>query len=176
MRDCRWFREEWSGRAREGARSPNHSKIRVCYTRRMRFTIHADGGARGNPGPAGAGAVVRDEAGKTVASISEFLGHATNNVAEYTALISAFDALLAELQENAHSANVDVFMDSKLVIEQMKGAWKVKHTNMKPLQARAASLARQFGSVSFTHIPREKNGDADALANEAMDRGESTPA
>jgi probable phosphoglycerate mutase len=64
-------------------------------------------------------------------------------------------------------------MDSKLVIEQMKGAWKVKHPNMKPLQARAAALCRSFGSVSFAHIPREKNGAADALANAAMDRGAS---
>ncbi|HET9641344.1 MAG TPA: reverse transcriptase-like protein [Candidatus Paceibacterota bacterium] len=137
----------------------------------MRYTINADGGARGNPGPAGAGAVVKDERGRIVASISEFLGHATNNVAEYTALVSAFDALLAELQDAAKHADVAVFMDSKLVIEQMKGAWKVRHPNMKPLQARAAESARAFKSVSFMHIPRERNAEADALANEAMDRG-----
>jgi ribonuclease HI len=137
----------------------------------MVFTIHADGGSRGNPGPSGAGAVVKDTSGKIVAEISEFLGHATNNIAEYTALVSAFEALIAQLEKKSKSSEVKVFMDSKLVIEQMKGAWKVKHPNMKPLQARAAALAKSFKSVSFAHIPREENGEADALANEAMDRG-----
>lgn len=138
----------------------------------MKFLIQADGGARGNPGPAGAGAVVKDADGKVIGEVAEFLGHATNNVAEYTALVSAFALLLGELGGGAKDARVAVEMDSKLVIEQMKGAWKVKHPNMKPLQARAAEFARQFHSVSFTHIPREKNGHADRLANEAMDRGE----
>jgi ribonuclease HI len=137
----------------------------------MRFTIQADGGARGNPGPAGSGAVVRDETGEVVGEVSEFLGHATNNVAEYTALIAAFELLCAQLEEKAAEADIAVEMDSKLVIEQMKGAWKVKHPNMKPLQRRAASLASGFHSVSFMHIPREKNTYADRLANRAMDRG-----
>lgn len=137
----------------------------------MTYTIHADGGARGNPGPAGSGAVVRDAKGKVVAEISAFLGHTTNNVAEYTALIAALEALTAKLGAKAKDARVEVYMDSKLVIEQMKGAWKVKHPNMKPLALRARDLAAVFGAVSFTHIPREENSDADALANEAMDRG-----
>jgi probable phosphoglycerate mutase len=139
----------------------------------MKFTIQADGGARGNPGPAGSGAVVRDERGQTVGEVSEFLGHATNNVAEYTALVAALELLSAQLGTATRDAQVAVEMDSKLVIEQMKGVWKVKHPNMKPLHARAAMLCRQFGSVSFAHIPREKNGVADALANAAMDRGTS---
>lgn len=138
----------------------------------MKFTIYADGGSRGNPGPSGAGAVVKDASGKIVAEISEFLGHATNNIAEYTALVSAFEALIAQLQEKSKEAEMQVFMDSKLVIEQMKGVWKVKHPNMKPLQARAASAAAAFKSVSFAHIPREENGEADALANQAMDNGQ----
>jgi len=138
----------------------------------MRFTIQADGGARGNPGPAGSGAVVRDESGKTVGEVAEFLGHTTNNVAEYTALVRALELLSSLLGPDAvKETHVAVEMDSKLVIEQMKGAWKIKHPNMKPLAARAAELCRQFASVSFTHIPREKNGAADALANKAMDRG-----
>jgi ribonuclease HI len=137
----------------------------------MKFLIQADGGARGNPGPAGSGAGVWDEHRKIVGDVSLFLGHTTNNVAEYTALIGAFELLESELGAKTKEADVAVEMDSKLVIEQMKGAWKVKHPNMKPLQHRAAELASQFKSVSFQHIPREKNGYADRLANEAMDRG-----
>lgn len=137
----------------------------------MRFYIQADGGARGNPGPAGSGAVVRDADGAVVLEVSEFLGHATNNVAEYTAVIRALEGLLAKLgSADAKQATVCVEMDSKLVVEQMSGNWKVKHPNMKPLAAKAAVLALSFGSVSYAHIPREKNAHADRLANEAMDR------
>jgi len=138
----------------------------------MKFLIQADGGARGNPGPAGSGAVIRDASGKTVGEVAEFLGHATNNVAEYTALVRALELLASMLGPDAvKETQVAVEMDSKLVIEQMKGAWKIKHPNMKPLAARAAELCRQFASVSFTHIPRARNAAADALANAAMDRG-----
>lgn len=137
----------------------------------MKYRIEADGGARGNPGPAGSGAVVRDAQGKVVAEVSEFIGHTTNNVAEYTALVRALEALAKMLGASASEASVAVYMDSKLVIEQMKGKWKVKHPNMKPLHAQADTLARKFASVSFSHIPREENGAADALANAAMDRG-----
>jgi ribonuclease HI len=135
------------------------------------YLIQGDGGARGNPGPAGAGAVVKDAHGKVVGEVSEFLGHTTNNVAEYTALVRAFELLLKKLGVGAKDASVAVEMDSKLVIEQMKGSWKVKHPNMKPLARLAGELASQFKSVSFAHIPREKNGHADQLANDAMDRG-----
>lgn len=138
----------------------------------MRFYIQADGGARGNPGPAGSGAVVRDANGEVVLEVSEFVGHTTNNVAEYTAVIRALEGLLAKLGgEGAKEASVCVEMDSKLVVEQMEGRWKVKHPNMKPLAAKAAVLGVAFGHVSYAHIPREKNGYADRLANEAMDRG-----
>lgn len=138
----------------------------------MRFYIQADGGARGNPGPAGSGAVVKDAEGSVVLEVSEFLGHATNNIAEYTAIIRALEGLLAKLgTEAAKQATVTIEMDSKLVVEQMEGRWKVKHPNMKPLAAKAAVLALSFGRVSYAHIPREKNTEADALANAAMDRG-----
>ena len=142
------------------------------YSNEMQFTIHADGGARGNPGPAGAGAVVKDELGNIVASISKFLGHQTNNFAEYEAVIGAFEKLL-ELVPTAKRATTKVVvkMDSMLVVKQMQGEWKVKHPNMKPQHARLRALEEQFGSVSFLHVPREQNADADALANEAMDRG-----
>ena len=137
----------------------------------MLFTIHADGGARGNPGPAGAGAVVRDELGTTVATVSKFLGHQTNNVAEYEAVILAFDEVLKLSKGKAAEVSVVVKMDSLLVVRQMQGEWRVKHPNMKPQYARLVQKAGAFKSVTFTHIPREQNGDADTLANDAMDRG-----
>jgi ribonuclease HI len=138
----------------------------------MRYTIYADGGARGNPGPAGAGAVVRDESGKRVANISKFLGHKTNNFAEYEAVILGFEALFKLVPPQEHeTTEVLVKMDSELVVKQTRGEYKVKNPGLKEQQARLAHIAAAFGKVTFTHIPREQNGDADALANEAMDRG-----
>lgn len=137
----------------------------------MKFFIQADGGARGNPGPAGSGAVVKDEKGEVIAEIAEFLGHATNNVAEYTALVRGLEAVRENVGDDAVDTDVSVEMDSKLAIEQMKGVWKIKHPNMKVLAAEAAALCRSFRSVSFAHIPREKNKHADMLANRAMDQG-----
>ncbi len=135
----------------------------------MRFTIHADGGSRGNPGPAGAGAVLRDASGKVVGEVAEYLGKTTNNVAEYTAIERGLALLLVYAGKNAAVADVSVQMDSKLVVEQMNGNYKIKHPNLKPLAARVQNLIPEFNSVTFTHIPREENGDADALANKAMD-------
>lgn len=127
--------------------------------------VEADGGARGNPGPAGYGAVVREaDSGEVLAERSESLGIATNNVAEYSGLIAglrAADALGAR--------EVDVRMDSKLVIEQMSGRWQIKHPGLRPLAAEAAALVQRFETVRFTWIPRERNRHADALANQAMD-------
>ena len=138
----------------------------------MQFFIHADGGARGNPGPAGAGAIIRDELGTTVAAVSKFLGHRTNNFAEYEAVIAAFEALSKKVGKGKIGATeVVVKMDSELVVKQMQGLYKVKHPVLKEQWARLAALAGAFKSVSFTHIPRAQNADADALANEAMDRG-----
>jgi ribonuclease HI len=137
----------------------------------MKFTLYADGGARGNPGPAGAGAVVKDETGARVVEVSEFLGHATNNVAEYTAVLRALEGLAALLGDAARHAEVDVRLDSMLVVKQMTGEWKLKNAGLKPLNARVAELAQSFGKVSFAHVYREDNKEADALANAAMDRG-----
>lgn len=137
----------------------------------MQFTIYGDGGARGNPGPAGAGAVVRDASGATVATVSEFLGIATNNVAEYTAVVRALEALLAHLGADAKNAEVDIRLDSMLVVKQMSGEWKLKNEGLKPLAARVRELSTSFARVSFMHVYREQNKDADRLANEAMDRG-----
>ena len=133
--------------------------------------IEADGGSRGNPGPAGYGAVVRDAVtGEVLAERAAGIGTATNNVAEYGGLIAGLRAAL-ELAPD----EVEVRMDSKLVVEQMSGRWQVKHPSMKPLAREAASLIEQLPQVRFSWIPREKNKHADRLANEAMDaaaRGE----
>ncbi|MFE2911314.1 bifunctional RNase H/acid phosphatase [Kitasatospora indigofera] len=134
-----------------------------------RFIVEADGGSRGNPGPAGYGAVVRDgDTGLIIAEAAEFIGHATNNVAEYKGLIAGLRAA----REIDPGAEVDVRMDSKLVVEQMSGRWKIKHPDMQPLAAEAKTVLPR-GQVSYTWIPRERNKDADRLANEAMDAGKA---
>lgn len=138
----------------------------------IRYAIHADGGARGNPGPAGAGALIRDGLGNAVAAVSKFLGHRTNNYAEYEAVILAFEELAKLLPAHKRAAaEVTVKMDSMLVVRQMQGEWKVKHPDMKTQQARLAKAVSPFGKVFFMHVPRAQNSDADSLANEAMDRG-----
>ncbi|MFZ2167691.1 MAG: ribonuclease HI family protein [Minisyncoccia bacterium] len=135
------------------------------------FTIHADGGSRGNPGPAGAGAMIRDHLGNSVASVSQFLGTKTNNFAEYEAVILAFETLAKLVEKKVSATDVEVKMDSELVVKQMKGIYKVKHPTMKAQYARLMHAAGAFKDVSFSHVPRAQNSDADALANEAMDRG-----
>ncbi|MFF3154487.1 bifunctional RNase H/acid phosphatase [Streptomyces sp. NPDC057910] len=131
------------------------------------FVVEADGGSRGNPGPAGYGAVVLDPAtGETLAEAAEFIGVATNNVAEYKGLIAGLRAA----RELDPSASVRVRMDSKLVVEQMSGRWKIKHPDMRPLAAEAARVLPS-SQVSYEWIPRERNKHADRLANEAMDAG-----
>jgi broad specificity phosphatase PhoE/ribonuclease HI len=136
-----------------------------------RVLVEADGGARGNPGPAGFGAVVRDpESGDVLAERFGFLGVSTNNVAEYSGLIAGLSAA-AELG----AREVAVRMDSKLVIEQMSGRWQIKHPGLRPLAAQAAALVRDFDTVRFEWIPRERNRLADALANKAMDEGDAGP-
>lgn len=131
------------------------------------LVIEADGGSRGNPGPAGYGAVVLDPAsGETLAEAAEYIGHATNNVAEYRGLIAGLRAAKALDPE----AVVRVRMDSKLVVEQMSGRWKIKHPDMRPLAAEAKSVL-PAGQVTYEWIPRERNKHADRLANEAMDAG-----
>lgn len=137
----------------------------------MHFTIHADGGSRGNPGPSGAGALIRDEHGTPVASVSQFLGTRTNNFAEYEAVILAFQTLAKIVGKKREQTNVRVMMDSELVVKQMRGEYKVKHPVLKEQHARLKEAMSGFGDVTFTHVFRADNADADALANAAMDRG-----
>ncbi|MFD5946756.1 bifunctional RNase H/acid phosphatase [Streptomyces collinus] len=131
------------------------------------FIVEADGGSRGNPGPAGYGAVVSDAAtGETLRETAEYIGVATNNVAEYRGLLAG----LLAARELDPAATVHVRMDSKLVIEQMSGRWKIKHPDMKPL-ATQASRVFPPGQVTYEWMPRAQNKHADRLANEAMDAG-----
>ncbi|MDW4899619.1 bifunctional RNase H/acid phosphatase [Streptomyces californicus] len=133
--------------------------------------VEADGGSRGNPGPAGYGAVVIDPAtGEPLAEAAEYIGVATNNVAEYRGLIAGLSAAKALFPDAGDALRVHVRMDSKLVVEQMSGRWKIKHPDMKPLAARAAAILPP-SSVTYEWIPRAQNKHADRLANEAMDAG-----
>jgi ribonuclease HI len=131
----------------------------------VKVLVEADGGSRGNPGPAGYGAVVytADHAA-VLAERNEFIGFATNNVAEYRGLIAGLEAAAA-----AGASEVAVSMDSKLVVEQMTGRWRVKHPDLVVLQQEAAALAAGFDRINYTWIPRAQNAYADRLANEAMD-------
>ncbi len=127
---------------------------------------HIDGGARGNPGPAGYGVVIQNEAGKRIAQLSEYLGHQTNNFAEYQGLIAALEYAL----EHGPKA-LRVISDSELLVRQIKGIYKVKNPTLQDLHARAKQLITQLDWFSIGHALREQNRDADRLANEAMDRG-----
>ncbi|GAA3259401.1 bifunctional RNase H/acid phosphatase [Nonomuraea helvata] len=131
------------------------------------YIIEADGGSRGNPGPAGYGAVVKDASdGQVLAEAAEAIGVTTNNVAEYRGLIAG---LQAALRLGGEGASVAVRMDSKLVVEQMAGRWKIKNEGLRPLAMEAGSLVRRLRVTEWTWIPRERNKHADRLANEAMD-------
>ena len=130
------------------------------------LVAHIDGGARGNPGPAGFGAVVYDETGRTVAELSEYLGKQTNNYAEYSGLLAS---LTYALQNGCTS--LKVFSDSELMVKQIKGQYKVNNPALKELHGRARGMIQRLDSFVITHVLREKNRDADRLANQAMDRG-----
>jgi probable phosphoglycerate mutase len=127
------------------------------------LTIHIDGGSRGNPGPAGFGVHV-EAADGTVTELYGFIGRATNNVAEYQALLHA---LRHALDRGART--VALYSDSELVVKQLSGEYKVKHPDMLPLYQEAKALWRRFDRVAFAHVRREQNRDADRLANRAMD-------
>ncbi|MGI8999303.1 MAG: ribonuclease HI family protein [Candidatus Limnocylindria bacterium] len=131
----------------------------------MRLLIHTDGAARGNPGPAGAGAVLRDASdGTVVGEIAEPLGHATNNVAEWTAV-----RLALEEARRLGATHVDLRMDSELVARQITGIYRVKHPALKPIHAAAMNLLRSFDAYTVGHVPRALNKDADRLSNVAID-------
>jgi ribonuclease HI len=131
----------------------------------LRLLVHTDGAARGNPGPAGAGAILRDAAsGEVVAEIAAGLGHATNNVAEWTAVRLALEEAL-----NRGATHVDLRMDSELVARQISGIYRVKHPDLKPIHAAVMEMLRALDGYSVGHVPRELNKDADRLSNIAID-------
>lgn len=131
-----------------------------------KFIIFTDGGARGNPGPAGIGAVIYNEDKVLVAEISEYLGETTNNQAEYKALIAALKKAIT-----LGAIEVECYLDSELVVKQLNREYKIKNKELAPLFLEIHNLSLNFKKISFTHIPRERNKEADKLANEAMDRG-----
>jgi ribonuclease HI len=142
----------------------------------LKLIVRTDGAARGNPGPASLGAVLIEATGPAsrrpdappIASISEYLGVQTNNVAEYKAVLRAL-ALAHELGAQA----VDMLLDSKLIVEQLHGRWRVKDAKLIPLHAEAKALLSRFSRWSATHVPRAQNKQADALCNEAIDRAQA---
>ena len=129
-------------------------------------TAHIDGGARGNPGPAGYGVVIHDPHGKKVAELSEYLGHRTNNYAEYQGLLAALRHALSH-----GIRSLKVISDSELMVRQMKGIYKVRHPDLRKFYEEAQQMARKLEHFEIRHALREHNRDADRLANEAMDRG-----
>ncbi len=130
------------------------------------LVAHSDGGARGNPGPAGFGVVIKDESGRKVASLSEYLGHQTNNFAEYQGLIAALEYAI----QHGPKA-LKVISDSELLVRQIKGIYKVKNATLQDLHGRAKELIAQLDWFSIGHALREHNQEADRLANDAMDKG-----
>jgi ribonuclease HI len=129
--------------------------------------VYADGGARGNPGPAAIGAVVLDpttDPPENLATISEAIGHTTNNVAEWRAVIAALEAARA-----FPARSVEIRADSLLVVRQLDGSYRVKQAHLKPLHARAKELLKDYDEVTLVHVPREHNTIADALVNAALD-------
>ena len=126
--------------------------------------LYADGASRGNPGHAGIGVFICDQAGNSLKEISEYIGQATNNVAEYTALLKGLQACV-QIDCN----HITVYMDSQLVVRQLNGQYKVKNEKLRPLYETAVGLKQQINSIEFNHIPREQNKKADALANKALD-------
>ena len=128
-------------------------------------TFFIDGGSRGNPGPAGYGVAVKNVRGELIDSISEFIGTQTNNVAEYSGLLAALHYAVAH-----HLSEVRIVSDSELLVRQMTGQYKVKSPDLRPLFEQAQDMAGKIPSFGIEHVRREFNGEADALANEAMDR------
>ena len=130
----------------------------------MHVSIYTDGGARGNPGPAAIGVVIKDKEQHIIKEYGEYIGETTNNVAEYSALISAL--------HSAHTlgaTHVDCFLDSKLVVEQLNRKWKVKQPHIQTLFVKAWNVLQKFSSYSLSYIPRAQNKQADAWVNNALD-------
>jgi ribonuclease HI len=150
---------------------PSHSSRSLFPTSHAKapehyLIAHSDGGARGNPGPAGYGVVIQDETGRKIASLSQYLGHQTNNFAEYQGLIAALEYAI----EHGHKA-LKLISDSELLVRQIKGIYKVKNLALQELHGRGKELIARLEWFSIDHALREHNREADELANQAMDKG-----
>ncbi len=130
-----------------------------------KLTIYTDGGARNNPGPAGIGAILLNEKGDEVASVSEYIGEATNNQAEYKAVIAAF-----KKAKELGAEELDFYLDSELVVKQLKREYKVKNKDLAPLFVQIHNDSLSFKKVTYNHVPREQNKEADRLVNLAIDK------
>ncbi len=139
----------------------------------MNLIIYTDGGARGNPGPAGIGVVIADASGNIISRHKKYIGEATNNIAEYKALILALEEAVKISNFQYPISNIQINMDSELVVRQMQGKYKIKEPSLKILAQEVFKLTNNFKNVNFNHILREKNKPADILVNEAID--ESRP-
>lgn len=131
--------------------------------------LHTDGGARGNPGPSGIGVQITDQAGAVVQEIAEYIGEATNNQAEYKALIRGL-----EEAKKLGAETLQVYMDSELIVKQIKGEYKVKNKDLAPLFVKVYNLSQTFKKVAVAHVRREQNEEADRLVNEAIDAARQT--
>ena len=145
---------------------PERAPTQTTSRPHRRLLIHTDGAARGNPGPAGLGAILRDaETGATVAELATYLGVRTNNVAEWSAVDAALDEAL-----RVGATHVDLRMDSELVARQISGIYKVKHPDLKPIHARVMGKLARLEGYTVGHVPRALNADADRLSNVAIDQ------
>ncbi len=137
----------------------------------QKYKVFTDGGARGNPGPAGIGVVVYSQDGKVVKRIAKYIGETTNNQAEYKAVIEALSYFQSDSRQLiADSISVDFYLDSQLIVEQMNGRYKIKNEGLKPLYFEIREKIMELGgAITFAHVPREQNKEADALVNEALD-------
>jgi ribonuclease HI len=133
----------------------------------MKAFMNTDGGARGNPGPGGIGVVIYDEADEVIGEVSRAIGHTTNNIAEYEAVIAGL-----ELAKELGVTDIEIRADSKLVVNQLNGEWKIKSDKLRSLAVNARRLMNAFPNARITHVRREQNSGADALANQAMDAAE----
>jgi len=160
----------------EAAEAVGHGTVEVPHEKKPsavhthgrkggKLMIHTDGASRGNPGEAGIGVLIEDESGHIVRKVARYLGKATNNQAEYTALL---DALKAARELGAEELHISA--DSELLVKQMKGEYRVKNPELQVLHAEAGTLAKGFKRVTMKYVPRAQNAEADALANEAIDK------
>ena len=130
----------------------------------MKARLHADGGARGNPGPAGIGVVIFGPDDEVIGEIAQGIGHATNNVAEYTALVEGL-----KMAKDLGVDDLQIFLDSELVVKQLSGEWKIKNDRLRQLAVTARRMMNGFSTATIEHVRREFNADADRLANQGMD-------